>query len=229
MSSDGHDQRLVLLLADAGARPLRSGLVTRLAIADAPFSIAVIGCDDPFDGLRSVADAMSDLLRTFRPHCVHVAAGRSDLRRSIEADGISYPTRRIVDLRSDLHRIADAVKQSGETDLVVATQPPVLDECQDEIRGNDVDRLNVVIREVGRQRDVHVDRWDLAIDLDADPRHLSDNGIDLTDVGGECAGRSAAIAIVDTLLRADHPWRRLGRGSSHSMNGIPRPRHIELT
>lgn len=229
MIPDPLGQRLVLLLADTGARGLRPGLVKRLAMADVPFAMAVVGSDEPLEGLGDVADRMSDFLRTFRPHCVHVAVGRGDLRRTIEADGVSYPVRRIADLRADLHRVADAVKQSGETDLVVATLPPVVDERQDEIRGNDVDRLNVVIREVGRQRDFHVDRWDLAVDPVANPPHLAANGIALTDAGGERAGASAAVAIVDTLLRADHPWRRLGRGGVYSMEGIPRPRHIELT
>lgn len=229
MIPDPLGQRLILLLADAGARGLRPDLVKRLADADVPFAMAVVGCDEPLESLGDVADRMADLLRTFRPHCVHVAVGRGDLRRSIEADGVSYPMRRIAELRADLHHIADAVKQSGETDLVVATLPPVLDERQDQIRDNDVDQFNVVVREVGRQRDVHVDRWDLAIAPDATPPHLAEDGIGLTDDGGKRAGASAAVAIVDTLLRADHPWRRLGRGGAHSMEGIPRPRHIELT
>jgi hypothetical protein len=40
---------------------------------------------------------------------------------------------------------------------------------------------------------------------------------------------STSTAIIDALLRADHPWRRFFRGGhGHPLQGIPRPRHIEL-
>lgn len=224
------DQRLVLLVSDAAGRDLRAGIVTALDRTDVPFRMAVVGCDDPFAGLDEVAARMSDLLRRFRPHAVHVAVGRTDLHRTTEPDGTSHPARRIADLRADLHRIADAVHQSGETDLVLATPVPVRDDSQEMVRGNDVERLTVVVREVGRGRDVLVDRWDLAIDpAEADPAHLDPDGLTPSTAGAARIADSAGRAIADVLLRAEHPWRRFARGDDHRiLEGIPRPRHLEL-
>ena len=228
------DQRLVLLISDAAGRDLRAEVVAALDRTDVPFRMAVVGCDDPFSGLAEVAERMGDLLRRFRPHAVHVAMGCRDLHRTIEPDGSSHPARRIADLRLDLHRIADAVHQSGETDLVVATPAPVLDASQDLVRANDLERLAVVVREVGRGRDVLVDRWDLAIDIaeDAglDPMpHLGPDGITPTPEGRARLADSTARAIADVLLRADLSWRRFARGEgTQLLEGIPRPRHLEL-
>ena len=228
--SDGDDQRLVLLVADEAGRDLRASIVDRLEKADVPFTMAVVGCDEPFIGLEAVATGIVDLLHRFRPHDVHVAVGGADLRDVVEADGAVRPARSIADLRRDLHRIADAARQSGETDLVLATLPPVLDEPQDCVRANDVHRFNVAVREVGRQRDVLIDRWDLAIDEHADtPSHLEADGLTLTIPGREAVASSVATAITDALIRADHPWRqfcRIERG--HPLEGVPRPRHLEL-
>ena len=227
---DGDDRRLVLLIADEAGRNLRAPIVERLERVDAPFRAAVVGCDEPFIGLGEVAAEIVDLLHRFRPHVVHVAVGASDLRDQLEPDGHRRPARGIAELRRDLHSIADAARQSGETDLVLATLPPVNDECQDGIRNNDVDRFNIVVREVGRQRDVMVDRWDLAVDEHAEtPAHLEPDGITLTSQGRECVAESTCTAIVDALIRADHPWRRFCRGvGRHPLEGVPRPRHIEL-
>jgi len=227
---EGDDRRLVLLIADEAGRNLRAPVVEHLERVGAPFRPAVVGCDDPFTGLEEVAAEIVDLLHRFRPHVVHVSVGASDLRDRMEPDGHRRPARGIADLRRDLHSIADAARQSGETDLVLATLPPVKDECQDEIRNNDVDRFNVVVREVGRQRDVLVDRLDLAVDEHAvAPPHLETDGVTLADAGRECVAESTCTAIVDALLRADHPWRRFCRGwGRHPLEGVPRPRHIEL-
>ena len=224
------DRRLVLLLADRVGRDLRAPIVERLERADAPFRAAVVGCDDPFIGLGDVAARIVDLLRRFRPHVVHVAVGMDDLRDQVEPDGETRPARRIADLRRDLHVIADAARQSVETDLVLATLPPVDDHRQDEVRRNDVDRFNVVVREVGRQRDVMIDRWDLAVDETAEvPPHLERDGSTLSHAGREAVAESTCTAIVDALLRADHPWRRFSRlDSGNPLAGIPRPRHLEL-
>ena len=227
---DGDDRRLVLLVADEVGRDLRAPIVERLERVDAPFRAAVVGCDDPFIGLGEVAAGLVDLLHRFRPHVIHVAVGRSDLGDRTEPDGDRRPARRIADLRRDLHGIADAARQSGETDLVLATLPPVDDEIQDEIRGNDVDRFNIVVREVGRQRDVLVDRWDLVVDEDSrTPPHLETDGVTLAPAARKAVADSACTAITDALLRADHPWRRFFRNmGGPSLDGIPRPRHLEL-
>ena len=227
---DGDDQRLVLLIADEAGRGLRAPIVERLERVDAPFRAAVVGCDRPFIGLGEVAAEIVDLLHRFRPHVVHVAVGASDLRDRPEPDGQHRPARGIAELRRDLHSIADAARQSGETDLVLATLPAVDDERQDEVRNNDVDRFNIVVREVGRQRDVLVDRWDLVVDENAEAApHLESDGITLTPEGRESVAESTSIAIVDALLRADHPWRRFCRDvARHPLEGVPRPRHIEL-
>lgn len=227
---ENDDQRLVLLLSDAAGRDLRAEIVSALDRTDVPFRMAVVGCNDPFEGLGEVAERMSDLLRRFRPHAVHVAVGRTDLHRTTEPDGSSHPARRIADLRSDLHRIADAAHQSGESDLVLATPVPVLDEHQELVRANDVERLAVVIREVGRGRDVLVDRWDLAVAAaEAGPPHLAPDGITPSPEGRARLAESTARAIADVLLRADHPWRRFARGDGTGrLEGVPRPRHLEL-
>ena len=228
--SDGDDQRLVLLISDPAGRDLRAAVVAALDRMDVPFRMAVVGCDEPFPGLADVAERMGELLRRFRPHAVHVSVGRTDLHRSLEADGASHPARRIADLRGDLHRIVDAVNQSGESDLVLATPVPVRDDGQDLIRANDVDRLTVVIREVGRGRDVLIDRCDLAIDLtESRPPHLASDGLTPSEAGRARVATSTARAVADALLRAEHPWRRLGRrGTGRLLEGIPRPRHPEL-
>lgn len=235
---ESDDQRLVLLISDAAGRDLRAEVVAALDRTDVPFRMAVVGCDDPFEGLAEVADRMGDLLRRFRPHAVHVAMGCCDLHRTIEPDGSSHPARRIADLRSDLHRIADAVHQSGESDLVLATPAPVVDACQDLVRANDLERLAVVVREVGRGRDVLVDRWDLAIDpveASTSPEtahpgeHLGPDGVTPTPEGRIRLAESTARAIADALLRADLSWRRFARGEgTQLLEGIPRPRHLEL-
>lgn len=228
--SDGAEQRLVLLVADEAGRNLRASIVNRLEEADVPFTMAVVGCDEPFIGLEEVATGVVDLLQRFRPHVVHVAVGERDLRDQPEPDGAMRPARGIADLRRDLHRIADAARQSGETDLVLATLPPVDDERQDRLRGNDIHRFNILVREVGRQRDVLVDRWDLAVDETArSPAHLEPDGHTLSEAGRDQVAASVATAIVDALIRADHPWRRFSRiGQGNPLEGIPRPRHLEL-
>ena len=228
--TDDDDQRLVLLISDPGGRDLRASVVAALDRMDVPFRMAVVGCDDPFGGLGEVADRMGELLRRFRPHAVHVSVGRTDLHRTIEADGVSHPARRIADLRRDLHRIVDATSQSGESDLVLATPVPVHEDRQDLIRGNDLERLTVVIREVGRGRDVLIDRIDLAVDhSETAPPHLASDGLTPTSVGEQLIAASHARAVADVLLRADHPWRRFGRpGTGSVLHGIPRPRHPEL-
>ena len=61
------------------------------------------------------------------------------------------------------------------------------------------------------------------------PAHLEPDGITLTSQGRECVAESTCTAIVDALIRADHPWRRFCRGvGRHPLEGVPRPRHIEL-
>ncbi len=210
---------------------MRVRMVDRLEAADVPFRPAVVGCDRPFPGLESVADAMSELLQTFRPHVAHVAVGRNDLRRSFEPDGTSHPARRLADIRRDLNRIVDAAKQSADTDVVLATAPPVRDDLQEDIRDDDLDRLNVVIREVGQRRDVLVDRWDRVIDRCPDGAdHLATDGLALSPDGLDLVAASTTTAIVDALLRAENPWNRLTRiGRGSPLEGIPRPRHPELS
>ncbi len=227
---DDDDQRLVLLIADQAGRDLRAPIVERLERMDAPFRAAVVGCDDPFSGLAEVSAGIVDLLHRFRPHVVHVAVGGGDLMDQPDADGHRRPARGIAEVRRDLHSIADAARQSGETDLVLATLPPVDDRRQDLLRGNDVDRFNIVVREVGRQRDVLVDRWDLAVDETATtPPHLESDGISLAIAARVAVADSTSTAIIDALLRADHPWRRFFReGHGRPLQGIPRPRHMEL-
>jgi hypothetical protein len=228
--SDGDDQRTVLLISDPAGRDLRAEVVAALDRMDVPFRMAVVGCDEPFSGLAEVADRMSELLRRFRPHAVHVSVGRTDLHRTVEEDGTSQPARRIADLRRDLHRIADAVSQSGENDLVLATPVPVREDGQDLIRANDIERLTVVVREVGRGRDVLIDRFDLAVDpFETSVPHLEPDGLTASPEGRWRIADSTARAVADALLRADHPWRRFGRpGSDSVLEGIPRPRHPEL-
>jgi len=225
------DQRLVLLLGDETGRLLRRLIVEKLEEADVPFRPAVVGCDLPFEGFSPVADEMSELLLKFRPHVAHVSVGRTDLRRTIESDGNSYPARDLVDIQRDLDRIVDATKISADTDLVVATAPPVRDEFQDLVRDDDINRLNVVIREVGQRRDVLIDRWDLAVDsATPDPAHLESDGHQLTEAGREQVANSATRAIIDALLRAENPWNQLGRvGRGSPLEGIPRPRHPEVS
>lgn len=224
------DQRLVLLLGDETGRTLRRHIVERLEKADAPFRPAVIGCDLPFEGLAAVAEEMDELLKRFRPHVAHVSVGRTDLFRSIEPDGNSHPARGFVEIRQDLNRLVDAAKLSVETNLVIATAPPVRDDLQDLVRDDDIERLNVVIREVGQHRDVLIDRWDHAIDRSAaDPAHLESDGHHLTEAGRQRVADSATRAIIDALIRAENPWNqfaRVGRGSP--LEGIPRPRHPEV-
>ncbi len=224
------DQRLVLLIGDETGRMLRRLVVERLEQADVPFQPAVIGCDHPFQGFEAVAEQIGELLLKFRPHVAHVSVGSTDLRRTIEPDGNSYPARGLVDIRRDLNRVVDAAKISADTDLVLATAPPVRDDLQDLVRDDDIDRLNVVIREVGQRRDVLVDRWDQAIDRSAtEPEHLEPDGHHLTQAGRERAADSTTRAIIDALLRAENPWNQLGRGGRGSpLDGIPRPRHPEL-
>ncbi len=227
---DGDDRRLVLLISDPAGRGLRSEVVAALDRMDVPFRMAVVGCDEPFGSLAEVADRMSELLRRFRPHAVHVSVGRTDLHRTLEADGTSHPARRIADLRRDLHRVVDAVNQSGESDLVLATPVPVHEDGQDLIRPNDLERLTVVIREIGRSRDVLIDRGDLAIDLfETAAPHLESDGLTPSTAGRWRIADSTARAVADVLIRADHPWRRFGRpGTGAVLEGIPRPRHPEL-
>ena len=116
----------------------------------------------------------------------------------------------------------------------LATPAPVVDASQDLVRANDLERLAVVVREVGRGRDVLVDRWDLAIDIaeDAglDPMpHLGPDGITPTPEGRARLADSTARAIADVLLRAVLSWRRFARGEgTQLLEGIPRPRHLEL-
>ncbi|MDE0889325.1 MAG: hypothetical protein OSA40_07690 [Phycisphaerales bacterium] len=224
------DQRLVLLLGDETGRLLRRPIVERLEEADVPFRPAVIGIDLPFDGFGPVAEEMGELLQKFRPHVAHVSVGRTDLQRTIESDGNSYPARGLVDICRDLNHLVDAAKLSADTDLVIATAPPVRDELQDLVRDDDINRLNVVIREVGQRRDVLIDRWDRAIDLSAtEPAHLEPNGHRLTEAGLQRVADSATKAIIDALLRAENPWNQLARsGRSSPLEGIPRPRHPEL-
>ncbi len=225
------DQRLVLLIGDEIGRSIRQRIVDRLEVADVPFRPAVVGCDRPFQGFEAVADAMSELLQTFRPHVAHVAVGRDDLRRTLEPDGISHPARRLADIRRDLNRIIDAAKQSADTDVVLSTAAPVRDDLQEAIRDDDVDRLNVVIREVGQRRDVLVDRWDRTIDRRSEgPDHLTADGHGLSSHGLDLAATSTTTAIVDALIRAENPWNRLTRiGRGGPLDGIPRPRHPELS
>lgn len=225
------DQRLVLLIGDDIGRSMRMRIVERLEAADVPFRPAVVGCDPPFTGFEAVADAMSELLQTFRPHVAHIAVGRDDLRRTMEPDGVSHPARRLADIRRDLNRIIDAAKQSADTDVILSTLAPVRDDLQEDIRDDDVDRLNVVIREVGQRRDVLVDRWDRAIDRRAEgPDHLATDGQGLSSLGLDLVASSTTTAIVDALIRAENPWNQLTRiGRGGPLDGIPRPRHPELS
>ena len=225
------DQRLVLLIGDEIGRSMRARIVDRLEAADVPFRPAVVGCDRPFPGFEAVADAMTELLQTFRPHVAHVAVGRDDLRRTLEPDGASHPARRLADIRRDLNRIIDAAKQSADTDVVLSTVAAVRDDLQEEIRDDDVDRLNVVIREVGQRRDVLVDRWDQAIDRRPEgPDHLLPDGRGISSRGLDLVASSTTTAIVDALIRAENPWNRLTRiGRGGPLDGIPRPRHPELS
>ncbi|MCH2160943.1 MAG: SGNH/GDSL hydrolase family protein [Phycisphaerales bacterium] len=206
--------------------------------ADIPFTVAVVGPVEPLTGARTTSYQLPELLREYRPDVVHVSHGHIDITRQVEADGNTYTSEHMPEIEMHLHHIIDAVAELPACECVLASTPPVIDSCQDTVRMDDVERLNTVIRSVGDQRDTLVDRLDLAIatsplpptDIDVTPaRHLSDDGLQLTDAGQMAASRSTVKAIADVLLRAEHPWRKMLKlGQGKPFDGVARPRDPEL-
>ena len=231
-------QRLILLLSDKEGLERRAAVVEALDITDMPFAPAVVGPAHGFAGIRQVASELPDLLLKHRPHAVHLSLGHADLLRRVEEDGMSYTNERFAEIERYLHQAIDAVVECSMCEFVITTAAPVRDELQDDVRMNDVERLNTVIRSVAASRDVLVDRLDLVISREETPSdmdnsseaHLAEDGRRFSSVGVRLAARSNCSAITDVLLRAEHPWRQMMRGGmGGGLDGLSRPPHPELS
>lgn len=227
MNSD--PQRVVLILSDESGLERRSLVVSAMENVDIPFAAAVVGPATGFSGIRALADALPELIRRYKPHAIHVSLGHADLVRRTQDDGKTYKAETFAAIETGLQSLIDAPIETAMCDFVIATATPVDDRLQDDIRMGDVERLNGIIRLVAADRDVLVDRVDVAIPRE-EPQPLEPDGHTLSESGKEVVARSAARAIAEVLVRAEHPWRQIMRSNlAGDFDGIKRARHPELS